>query len=42
VPVLDLVPPAPPAPQRLTAFANVQADGTILYQDMPEAADVAT
>lgn len=28
---LDLIPPAPPQPHKLTAFARVQPDGTILY-----------
>jgi uncharacterized protein (DUF488 family) len=31
VPVLDLIPPGPPEPHQLTAFARPQPDGTILY-----------
>ena len=31
VALLDLVPPAPPKPHQLTAFARSQPDGTILY-----------
>jgi uncharacterized protein (DUF488 family) len=31
VPVLHLVPPAPPKPHRLTPFADVQPDGIVLY-----------
>ena len=31
VPVDDLVPPAPPQPHQLTAFARPQPDGTIYY-----------
>ena len=31
VPVLDLMPPAPPAPHELTPFARPQPDGSILY-----------
>jgi hypothetical protein len=31
VPVFDLVPPAPPAPHQLTAFARPQPDGAIWY-----------
>ena len=32
VPVLDILPPGPPEPHRLTAFAQLQPDGTILYR----------
>jgi hypothetical protein len=39
VPVLDLIPPAPPEAHTLTPFARVQPDGTILYPPMEEAAD---
>jgi uncharacterized protein (DUF488 family) len=39
VPVLDLIPPAPPEAHTLTPFARAQPDGTILYPPMEEAAD---
>jgi len=37
--VLHIVPPAPPAPHKLTAFAEIQPDGTIFY---PAREDIAT
>jgi uncharacterized protein (DUF488 family) len=38
-PVLDLMPPAPPAPHELTPFARPQPDGSILYLAAAAAAD---
>ena len=36
IPVLDVIPPAPPKPHDLTSFAVPQADGLIYYQVPPE------
>ncbi len=42
VPVRDLIPPAPPEAHKLTPFACVQPDGTILYPPPEEAPDDST
>jgi uncharacterized protein (DUF488 family) len=39
VPVLDLMPPAPPTPHELTPFARPQPDGSILYPAQARPAD---
>jgi uncharacterized protein (DUF488 family) len=39
MPVLDLMPPAPPTPHELTPFARPQPDGSILYPAEARATD---